>query len=147
MLIIGVDPGKVTGLSYSFVSGDEFRFSFSHELDAYSAVYEVWYYIDGFADPEITVACERFDIDDNTHKKARQYEPLDVTGALLYKCMQYGHKFVQYGRADAKNFGTDRKLKVMGMWMGTPDGHANDSSRQIVLHLAKIGRLPRLDLA
>lgn len=143
MIIIGIDPGETTGLSYYVGS---YGFLHSVELSAYSAVNQVWYCLQTADDDDITVVCERFDIDDSTHKKARQYEPLYVTGALLYKCMQHGHKFVQYGRADAKNFGTDRKLKVMGMWMDTPDGHANDSSRQIVLHLAKIGRLPRLDL-
>lgn len=138
MYIVGADPGKMTGLTtYDTLNGT----SAIAELPAFNAVRYVWNVIEG---APVVVCCERYDITGQTSKKSRQHDALKVTGALEYKCLMHGAKFVQFGRADAKTFGTDKKLREMKML--TDLVHGNDAARQVLMYLAEANLLPKLSL-
>lgn len=144
MNIFGVDPGKVTGLS---IHRPQFK-HFVDECPATVAVQLTWDLLEDISDvgDQAVVVCERYDVTADTLRKTREYDALYVTGSLLYKCDQLGFQFVQYGRADAKNFSTDKKVKAMGMWLTGGAGHGNDGSRQVILYMAKNNLLPALNL-
>lgn len=141
-VIIGVDPGKVTGLS--ILDRDK---RFTTQLPARSAVLFLWREMDGYrlVKRRLVLCCERYTVDANTHKKTRQYDALHVAGALKYKCAANDQEFTEYERADAKHFSTDKKLVAMDFYDKTMV-HANDASRQVILHLARTNALPKLDL-
>lgn len=101
--IIGVDPGKQTGIA--FWSEDKEEFLRFNTYPAMSAVYRLWDALDTYTQHEciVTLVCERYTIQPRTLKNTRQYDALEVTGALRYRCSQLGIDFVQYGPSDAKH--------------------------------------------
>jgi hypothetical protein len=140
--IIGVDPGKETGLAlWVDLAGGSSRFdTFSAPAD--QAVYWVWQEIEEHGS-DLTVAVEKFEFDQDLGRKTPQYDALHVTGAVKFKCLRYGCRFVEYLRSDAKTFGTDRKLKLLGVYKPGPK-HANDAARQVLMNLAGTGHMPKL---
>lgn len=101
--VIGVDPGKQTGIAFWSETKEEFlRFNAYTAVDA---VHRLWDALDTYTRHQcsVTLVCERYTIQPRTLKNTRQYDALEVTGALRHKCSRLGIDFVQYGPSDAKH--------------------------------------------
>lgn len=92
------------------------------------------------------VVCESFTIAAHTAKKTRQYWSLESIGAIRWACMKAGVSFTLQSPADAKGFATDAKLKALGWYTPTKDGHANDAARHLLKRAIDIGAMSVDDL-
>ena len=144
--VIGVDPGKMTGM-----------FVFTHMLhdgggyvpprtDILIEPYQVpaeevgtWLwelidYLEGYDQGpypgDIHIAVEKYIITQRTAKLSQQHDALEVTGAVKAVAAQSFSKPVvkQYLKANLK-FASDDMLRTMG-WFSPKMRHANDAARQ-----------------
>lgn len=132
-MIIGVDPGKQTGvwiMPYPSVwpFGDEFP-----ALDAVA-------YVDQNTLPgrHITIAVERYDIGPMTGKLSRQYEALEVIGALKYLAFQKGNITIIMQQRAAKKRVPNAVLKQLNWWKAGSAGHVHDAQRHALVCAASI---------
>lgn len=144
--IIGVDPGKMTGI---------FVFQHMHHdgggyipprtdtlIEPYQVPVEevgiwLWEKIDWLEDidqgpypGDIHIAVEKYIITQRTARLSQQHDALEVTGAVKAVAAQSYSKPVvnQYLKANLK-FASDDMLRTMG-WFTPKMRHANDAARQ-----------------
>jgi len=141
--IIAIDPGAVTGWA-EFREGRPLR---TLEIAGRHSVYEefIWgteesWYIRG----DTEVVCEDYIISARTVKVTPQKDPLYIIGWLEGECHRCNIPFTLQTPSQAKSFATDDKLKYLGWYTPTKDGHANDASRHLLTYLVnkypKVGR-------
>lgn len=133
MIVIGVDPGKMTGWAACQADGTDFK---SKEAPVNDFVDHMTVYL-GLASP-CHVAAERFVISGGTVTKGRTDEnwTIEQIGVLRHLCRRHGHTFELQGAGDAKEFAPDSRLKQVG-WHTPGRGHANDGARHLLLCLAR----------
>lgn len=134
MIIVGVDPGKTTGLCvlsattpldarvlfHAQVPVEDMPRTFSALLDAFEVDY---------------VALERFTISGETVKKSRTSAPMDVIGGVKFLCQLHDPEVevVQQSRSDAKTAYPPERLAELGILVqGT---HARDAAKHAMLSL------------
>lgn len=127
MNVLAVDPGLTTGvaaLSNGNVTLTEVRgqISFLERAEAHIA----------FHRPIVVV--EAYIITATTAKLSRQYEPLEIIGALRWMAHKKDVGFVMQTPRQAKDFSTDDKLKAVG-WYEKGIGHGNDAARHLLLYM------------
>lgn len=137
-LLAAVDPGKVTGLSYLVITEEAISQPNAYELtvpeffDHFPRTFE----LSDRDDLDLVIVCESFQISERTIKTALSLDALDIIGWLkgeqLYK---RARPFYQQTPAQAKRFSTDEKLKTLGWFERTKDGHANDANRHLLAWL------------
>jgi hypothetical protein len=120
--IIAVDPGKMCGLIVANERGEIIQHAELTPFETVSAVSSMTY------GTPVRVVTERFVITPQTHKHTRQYDAIETIGALRYVCMRQDVPFEIQSR-DAKNRVGDQTLRILGWFMRTPDGHANDAAK------------------
>lgn len=133
-MIIGVDPGKQTGLAYAF--GPLFvEPRYSHgALDAPAWEAMKWVHAELEKTHVDLVCCEGITITAKTAQKSQDVKiSLEQIGCLRYLCMLYGVDFRVQPPSD-KSFGSDTKLRALGWWTKGTD-HARDASRHIIAAL------------
>jgi hypothetical protein len=86
-------------------------------------------------DPE--VVAERYEITNLTTKATRQYDALEIIGALRFKCDHLAVPFKTYPRSVTKNLASNQRLKDLGLWTRNY-GHVNDAVRVVLTHLAQV---------
>ncbi len=128
--IIAVDPGKMCGLIAVNTRGEVIQHS---ELTPFETVDVVQSMLWG---SPVRVVTERFVITPQTHKHTRQYDAIETIGALRYVCMKMGKPFELQSR-DAKTRVKDETLKMLGWFMRTPNGHANDAAKHCFVAFMK----------
>jgi len=135
-VIIGVDPGKTTGL---FAYSNEPRFGFldrqylRDEVDAElmpkrmtDLIVKATDYV-GFGG--VHIAVERFIISGRTAKLSQQADALEVTGMVrAFAKLHTRNEITQYMKANLK-FANDAALRRAG-WYSSKLGHATDAARQ-----------------
>lgn len=130
-LVLGVDPGGTTGVVVM-----EPRTQAVLEYDELALSGDDTSWADWFRRvvPSVgTVAAERYLITTRTTRLTRQYDALDVLGALRYLCaIELVHLTLQ-SPADAKAAFADAKLKRLGVWDSVRGGHARDALRHALL--------------
>jgi len=84
-------------------------------------------------DYKLSVVCENFVISQRTIKMAQDHNALRLIGWLDIWCDEYSVPFTLRTAAAAKSFATDDKLKVLDWYNRTPDGHANDAARHMLV--------------
>lgn len=137
MILVGIDPGKVTGIAVwwdPFVYDSEFKKSCvdTAEVENSTSVVAVLRrMLDG--DPPFAVAVERYIA--NT-RKTHQPAAGEVTGAVRSLCEQLSVRCVYQSPGFAKRIGTTSRLKQLGWWTPTPDGHANAALGHVLLLMA-----------
>jgi hypothetical protein len=136
--ILAVDPGNMTGVAW--MGGFEALTPTSPqtwERTAMEATRQCDALLDGFI--EVLVVCESF----IPRPGAGTFQPdaMYTIGALRYLAEKYGHGFELQSPADAKRFSTDAKLKSLGWYVPTPDGHANDALRHLLLAMVRHGKI------
>jgi hypothetical protein len=135
-LIIGVDPGKMTGVAVFEMASH----SFASQFEAPSAEFVDWLFsaIFGWPPDAILIACERFDISPGTAKLGRTAVnwSIEQAGVCRHLARRHGQGFVLQDRATPKHMAPDVLLKQVGWHRAGPD-HVNDATRHVVLALAR----------
>lgn len=141
--VIGVDPGKMTGLARIHGPTSELTTG-SVPAAEVSDILEVW-----LNSPlDAIIGCERFVITRNTARKTPQHDALEVTGVVrdvVRRSNARGgqlrttasHRVVDQNMSDAKKFGSPRLIKALGWWRtGALARHQNDAIAQVLKVLA-----------
>jgi hypothetical protein len=137
LIIIGVDPGKATGVAvYSSVTK-----TFEQQWWAPPDEFVDWMFefMKQFPwENEVLVACERFDITPGTGKLGRSQvnHSIELAGVCRHLARRHGQGFVLQDRATPKHMAPDKLLKSVG-WHKPGPAHPNDATRHVVLALAR----------
>lgn len=136
--IIGVDPGKVTGLvlyhgckliDKASLSVDAVSPWVSQRLDAIEE-----------RDPDayVFLGIERYNIGGNTVKMSRQPDALDVTGRLRNVARGRDNVSVRtFNASDAKALGSPKTLRRIGWWI-PGHLHISDAAAEALITLATV---------
>lgn len=134
MIILGVDPGKMTGLAGFDLGRELWNGSWERDTASAYAFLTEW----ATMGPELLIACERFVITAGTMKVGRGDEnwSLELIGVARYLAARHGCAFELQSAGDAKRFAPDARLKQVGWWNPGHD-HANDAARHVLLAVAR----------
>ncbi len=130
-MILAIDPGKMSGVA--IWHPDRPYAITSYELTPLNVVYLVLRNLERYED--CTVVTEKFTISERTLKTALSLDALDINGWLTLESQRQGFELVVQTPAQAKKFATDDKLKALGWFERTKDGHANDAARHCLVYL------------
>ena len=131
--ILAIDPGKLSGWAY--LSGDGSFFQ-SGELDFAGIAALVEEY---GRKPSVQLVVERFVIGTTTGKRPDSNWSLEIIGLARWASILSGNPLVIQAPGNAKKFGLDGRLKVMGWWYKGGAGHANDAARHLLLYRVSTG--------
>lgn len=143
MILVGVDPGKVTGIA---VWWDPFVYDNSEkgsdietaEVESSTFVIPVIRRIlradEGLQRP-FAIGIERYI---QNGKKTHQPAASEVTGAVKSLCEELLVRCVYQSPSPAKRAGSTKILKNLGWWTPTPDGHANAALGNMLLLMATV---------
>lgn len=135
--VVGVDPGKRTGISVYDTQTDKFEsWEFLWTEAELSRVEK--HFVELSQEDGVGVSIERFDITPTTHKNTYAPWSLEVTGWIRRECMRIDAPLIVQARSSGKNFSTDHRLRQLG-WYVRGKGHANDSARYTLLFLVQRG--------
>ena len=135
-VIIGVDPGKTTGL-FMFSNHPRYGFLDDMILRAEITAEDVPKYmtslivkaVDYVGYGGVHIAVERFVITGRTAKLSQQADALEVTGMVrAFAQLHTSNRIKQYMKANLK-FANDAALRKAG-WYSAKQGHATDAARQ-----------------
>jgi len=127
--VLGVDPGKTTGLFQAHINGTITRRQF--DWDTVVTNMAPWLDTDK---PDVVVA-ERFVITARTAKLSVQQTAIEVIGVIRYLCDQRGIPFVLQTKGNITKLATDEKLRAV-RWYERGAGHSNDAARHVLAYLA-----------
>jgi hypothetical protein len=135
--LYGFDPGKNSGIAVWSAADDVFE---SLELEHFDAID---YLSDRLYKETVPVAlyCENFIITARTAELTAQPWSLKAIGAVEWLCRGWRIPFYLNTAAKAKKFSTDAKLRKLGWYRPTKDGHANDAARQLLLGAVDLDQL------
>jgi hypothetical protein len=135
-LIIGVDPGKVTGVAKYFTDSKRI----SHQsFDDKMKLYE---FIDANIDrahelrQTVVLAVERYTM--GTTTRSPQPDALEIIGVMRWLSRHKGAIFMLQGAADAAQVGSRANLVRASWWVPSdPDQHRNKASAQVAYALMR----------
>jgi hypothetical protein len=132
-MIIGVDPGKTTGIAV-FFNGQIIDVG---EVPARQVADRVRSIVANVHnDVVVELAVERYIISAETGKRSQQPDALYVIGEL--RALAHGWSLTAIhlqNPADAKKCATNKTLRRLGWWVGAAYPHANDALRHVALRL------------
>lgn len=138
MRLIGVDPGKLTGVCSLNIDENKEIHNVEHlELDPMGygnyieQVYKDW----RVAGNKPIVVCESFIITAATAKKSPQPYSLELIGVTKFFMAKAGIQLVFQTPAQAKRLASNDILKAAGLYKATKGGHAADSARHLCYYL------------
>lgn len=144
-LVIGVDPGGMTGLAYMHQasgSGDILKREF-HAVEL-SPMHSVDYVEDlllMYLHSDIVIAVETYTVTSNTVRHARQYDALEIIGAikhLVHRNNRPTLKLVMQQPVTRKVVSND-VLKQLGFYENSKDKHMVDAAKHMVIAAVKEG--------
>ena len=131
-IVIALDVGKVTGAAL-------WLHTIPHEIIVAEipSRYEVRDFVKDVyeSDYKMSIVCENFVISQRTIKTAQDHNALRLIGWLDIWCEEFNVPFTLRTAAAAKSFATDDKLKALDWFNRTPDGHANDAARHMLVEV------------
>lgn len=143
MIVIALDPGLNTGMAVLQARSDgseaftalEFGGDWQQLLDG--MVNEV---LPRLQTLNARLVGESYTVTAETLRKSRQSFSLELLGMARGFCALANATFIDpQSPADAKKFSTDAKLKRIGWWTPTKEGHANDAVRHLLLYGVRAG--------
>lgn len=144
MIVISVDPGKVTGVSV-WLDGQVDNV----ELPAMESVKHVHAAIRSQQaagkNIEGQLVCESYTVNANTVRHKRQYDALEVIGACRYLSLHYGLEF-RLQPPPNRNLIKSDTLKKLGWWSPSKDKHMIDSAKHLAIACLRLGILKPEDL-
>jgi hypothetical protein len=148
-VIIAVDPGKASGLAvFSYETGGEPELIISGEYQQSEYANPIREAIASaiMGGSEILIACERFTINAQTVRNTQAPYSLEQIGILKQIMMDIGMSpddIYFQSPADAKAMFDNAKLKKLGYWHKSGEGHALDAIRHGLLKLVRLGWVPK----
>ena len=144
MIIIGVDPGKITGIA--MWQSPEARLTHNGAVAQNTQPWtvaevgptEVLSCIRGMLlgrRPRL-IACERFIQGTGRRPMSYQGDAQHITGEVSALAQVLECPFVRQLPGPAKKIASNAVLKRIGAYTGTPDGHGDDACRQVIRALA-----------
>ena len=145
--LLGVDPGKMTGISYVRVPDNksEIEVELLAELDLAATVQKVDEILGWYAPGDLTILMERFTVTAASIKKSFQPDSLWVIGAVKACMVLHGHdpsSMVMQAPSAAKGIASNDMLRDTGLWLKGSQGHAQDAGRHVLLYLLTHGWRP-----
>lgn len=133
--VLAIDPGELTGLALVHVPILETYFPWELPFQqAGTLIMDTCAHFGGSLD----VVCEQFTISMRTVKNAPAPWSLEVIGVARYFSQTLtGQDLTLYEQKPP--FSTDDRLRALGWYRPTPNGHANDAGRQLLKHLVACG--------
>lgn len=132
MIIIAVDPGKTAGFCM-WREGDVSKWT-QYELPATSALWHVEQSLVASVREEVIVVAERFTFTSLNH--SREYDALEMIGALRYLAWKANKSFELQSRAD-KSRVSNQLLRKHGLQYPDGEGHAADAARHALVAIAR----------
>ena len=140
MLIISLDPGKVTGLAFYTVETEHMEGS-EIGFDDFGDWLNVSLTNLKAQGTDVLVVIERFTIFASTAKKSQDaHWSLELIGVTRYLCHCHDVSLLMQLPGDAKHYANDEKLRRAG-WYVKGKGHANDAIRHVALAMNSL-RIP-----
>lgn len=141
MIIVAVDPGEMSGVAQLDTETMQFA---SFELD-FDDTCRHLALLGHHYGKNLRVVAEAFFITPETHKKTFQPWSLELIGFCRYVSRAYtGNELVTQAKSNVRaKLGSDRRLKHMGWYRPTPDGHANDAAGHLLAFAASKNFLPQ----
>ena len=133
MIYVAVDPGLVSGIAYFNTHTEHFSTAESGAMDWVCDEVRMWAGRQPALAKDTTLIVERFLISERTIKTKVYYDSIHFEGWIR---LEYPDTYAQTA-AQAKGFATDSKLKHLGWYTKTKDGHANDAARHLLYRAVK----------
>lgn len=133
MIIIGIDPGLVTGMARYDTHSTRPPLALEVEYAGVGDKLEEWLY-SVIPEPPAAVACEKYVM--LPGPKSAQPEALMLMGVVDYMCKKYDMPLSWHLPKDTKKRAPNDLLRRLGWYQQTKDGHANDGQRLILEWLA-----------
>jgi|SRR5690554_1780156 len=153
MIIVGIDPGYMTGMSVMSVVNDKASFLILEEskFDRFPDALDsnlMYRQAIGNRLEENHVVCEDFYLNNDsiTKTKGQTNWSIELLGVSRYLARQYGYEFHTQQPNQAKKLVHDSWLKKLGVYMNSDGGHANDAVRHAILLLSKVNKNAFIDL-
>lgn len=137
-VLLAVDPGNVSGVAVLRLD-DLDDAPLTYELDkqqTYSFIHSLRYGTMQDRSERMEMVAERFVISQRTIRSERQDDALNILGYLDSLHHLYGIPLHLQSPAQAKKFVSDDRLRRLGWYRRTKDGHANDAQRHLLTYLA-----------
>lgn len=148
MIVLGVDPGKASGIAVVSWEGPESRPTILYSLESGPDDFgkEIQKALIQHVNvAQFYVACESFVINAQTVRNSQAPWSLENIGVLKYLCHLNGYdkqNISFQAPVNAKTMFPNEALKVLNLWHKGGDGHANDAIRHALLRLVKAGWKP-----
>ena len=135
MIILACDPGEMSGLAQVNTETMQF-FSYEKDFDETCKHIVMLGHEHG---SNLRVVCEAFFITAETHKKSFQPWSLELLGVCRFVSRAYtGQELTVQPKSNARGkLGTDSRLKKLGWYWRTKDGHANDAAGHLLAFCAE----------
>jgi hypothetical protein len=144
MIVIGVDPGKITGIAMwqqltpetlgsGTIIGPIKSWAVA-EVPTTRVLSHIRVVLRGRK--PTAIACERFIQGTGRRPMSFQPDAQHITGEMSALAQELGCPFVRQLPGPAKKIASDKVLKQLGCYTVSPDGHANDGCRQVIRYLA-----------
>lgn len=137
-MIVAADPGLKCGIFWT--DGSKHGYI---ERDPYHAVLDIEtrFLNDTWRSEDTVLVLERYDITAGAGKMTRQYEALEIIGALRYLARKAGVECVMQARADRLRV-TNEMLDVIG-WNVVSAEHAREAARHaLVQYVVRYSQQP-----
>jgi len=136
-VLIGVDPGKMTGVYVYFEDGVRDAVQYPREEITLHTADALGRWATRYGSDNIHIAIEKYIITPNTAKLSQQTDALEVTGMVKGLAQINGITDVrQYAKSNLK-YANDDMLRSVG-WGIASLRHANDAARQTFALLKEI---------
>lgn len=136
MILVGVDPGNVTGIAVwwdprVYVPPDARGPLDTAEVEAAAVPAVLRRMLDG--ERPTLIAVERYK---QNARKTHQPEAYHVTGVVRSLCEDLMVRCVYQSPSPAQKIGSVQRLKQLGWYVKSKDGHANAASGHVLLAMA-----------
>lgn len=133
--IIGIDPGKMTGVAVYDVDARVFVAQWQGDVETFADWARDYL---SQSDPGYSIAMERFVITQGTVRKSRGQEnwSIELIGLTRHLARWHGHSFNLQDAGVAKKMCANDRLREAGWYVRGRD-HANDATRHAILRMVE----------
>lgn len=127
---MAVDPGEMSGIAWI----DLGTLNFEAEERDYDGTCRRVIGTAAAQGPNLLLIAEAFHINESTHKKTFQPWSLELIGVCRFASRAYtGRELVIQGKSNARmKLGYNERLKFMGWYRPSKDGHMNDAAGHLL---------------
>ena len=138
MIILGIDPGNVTGMAlWNLDLHDGPNTWYEEPYETVGLKLRVWLgYADMVGRTNIRVGVEKYTMTPGV--KTAQPAALMTMGVIEDLCRYHGVAWDYFQPATTKKQVSNTLLRKLGWWTPTKDGHVNDALRVVLCELSRV---------